>query len=126
MRALGRRGRVMAGAAALVLSMALGAAGQTPCGAPGQPPCLHAPAYDSGQQIHLPPAMAYRQKKAQAALRQRKLKDDSAKLFVLAQQLRVAIGKTNENTLSLAVIRKAKKIEQLAKQIQQMMSRGTD
>ncbi len=126
MRALRRNGRVVAGVAGLVLAMALGAVGQVPCGAPGQPPCLHAPGYDAGPQIHLPPGMAYRQKKAQAALRQRKLKEDSAKLFLLAQQLRVAIGKTSENTLSLAVIRKAKKIEKLAKQIQQMMARGTD
>lgn len=132
--AAGRRGRRMAAIAAGVLAMALMAAGQqrpsVPLGGPAaavaQQGAVPPPQYGVAPAIHLPPAMAYHQKKERAALRQRKLKEASAKLFLLAQQLRVTVGKTDENTLSLAVIRKAKAIEKLAKQIQDIMARGTD
>ncbi|MGH9533614.1 MAG: hypothetical protein ACRD2E_02015 [Terriglobales bacterium] len=117
----------MAGLVAAVIVAAMPAWGQAlACGGPGEPLCPQAPQYGVAPAIHLPPGMAYRQKKQQAELRQRKLKQASAKLFVLAQQLRIAVGKTNENTLSLGVIRKAKQIEKLAKQIQDIMSSGRD
>lgn len=113
---------------AIALAVACPAFGQSAaCGAPAEPPCPQtAPQYGVAPTIHLPPAMAYHQKQERAALRQRKLKEASARLFLLAQQLRAEISKTNQNTLSLQVIRKAKQIEKLARQIQQTMARGTD
>lgn len=131
-RARGGRTRRAAGMVAGVLAMGLMSfglqrpvppTGGIPAGATQQGP-LPGPQYGVAPQIHLPPAMAYHQKKERAALRQRKLKEETAKLFLLAQQLRVTVGKTDENTLSLAVIRKAKVIEKLAKQIQDLMARG--
>ncbi len=53
--------------------------------------------------------------------RQAELKRDTDKLFQLATQLRQAVAKSNENTLSLEVIKKAGEIEKLAKSVREKM-----
>jgi HPt (histidine-containing phosphotransfer) domain-containing protein len=53
--------------------------------------------------------------------RQAELKRDTDKLFQLATQLKQAVAKSNENTLSLEVIKKAGEIEKLAKSVRDKM-----
>ena len=53
--------------------------------------------------------------------RQAELKRDTDKLFQLATQLKQAVDKSNENTLSLDVIKKAGEIEKLAKSVRDKM-----
>jgi hypothetical protein len=53
--------------------------------------------------------------------RQADLKKDTDKLYQLATELKQAVDKTNENTLSLEVIRKADEIEKLAKEVRKKM-----
>lgn len=56
--------------------------------------------------------------------RQAQLKRDTDKLLLLATQLKQAVDKSNENTLSLEVIRKAGEIEKLAKSVKEKMRGG--
>ncbi len=53
--------------------------------------------------------------------RQRQLVADTQKLVELANQLNAAVEKSNKDTLSLEVIRKADEIEKLAKSVREKM-----
>ena len=53
--------------------------------------------------------------------RQQDLKKDTDKLLELATHLKQYVDKTNENTLSLEVIRKAEEIEKLAHSVKEKM-----
>ncbi len=53
--------------------------------------------------------------------RQQQLKKDTEKLLELATELKQYVDKSNENTLSLEVIRKADQIEKLAKSVKDKM-----
>jgi hypothetical protein len=53
--------------------------------------------------------------------RQAKLKADTDKLLKLATELKEYVDKTNENMLSLDVVRKADEIEKLAKSVKDKM-----
>ena len=53
--------------------------------------------------------------------RQADLKRDTDKLFLLATQLKQAVDKSNEHTISLEVIKKAGEIEKLAKSVREKM-----
>lgn len=53
--------------------------------------------------------------------RQAELKRDTDKLLKLATQLKQEVDKSNENTLSLDVMRKAGEIEKLAKSVREKM-----
>src|SRR5664280_2266844 len=55
--------------------------------------------------------------------RQQDLKKDPDKLLELATQLKQYVDKTNENTLSVEVIRKADEIEKLARSVKEKMKR---
>ena len=59
--------------------------------------------------------------KQQNLQRQQELKKDTEKLLELATELKQAVDKSNENTLSLHVIKKADQIEKLAKSIKEKM-----
>jgi len=59
-------------------------------------------------------------KKASLA-RQAALKADSDKLLKLAQELKDSVNKSNENILSLDVLKKAEEIEKLAKSVKEKM-----
>jgi hypothetical protein len=54
-------------------------------------------------------------------LRQQQLVTDSAKLLELATQLKTEVDKSNQNTLSLTVVKKAEEIEKLAKSVKEKM-----
>ncbi len=60
------------------------------------------------------------QKKANEE-RFRKLKEDTDKLVQLSNELKEYVGKANEHTLSLDVIKKAEEIERLAKSVKDKM-----
>jgi uncharacterized protein (DUF2249 family) len=53
--------------------------------------------------------------------RQQEIKKDADKLLELATELKQDVDKTNENTLSLDVIKKAEQIEKLAKTVKDKM-----
>jgi hypothetical protein len=49
------------------------------------------------------------------------LEADTAKLLSLATELKEQVGKTNQNVMSLDVIKKADEIEKLAKNVKERM-----
>jgi hypothetical protein len=53
--------------------------------------------------------------------RQQDIKKDTEKLLELATELKQSVDKSNENTLSLDVIKKAEQIEKLAKAVKEKM-----
>ena len=59
--------------------------------------------------------------KKQNEVRQQELKKDTDKLFELATELKQYVDKTNENVLSMDVIKKAEQIEKLAKSVKEKM-----
>ena len=65
--------------------------------------------------------MQQRQVKEANKKRQQDIRDDTEKLYQLATDLKAAVDKSNENTLSLDVIRKAEEVEKLAKKVREKM-----
>ena len=61
------------------------------------------------------------QAKARSADRQKQIVADTQKLVTLANELNAAVEKSNKDTLSLDVIRKADEIEKLAKSVREKM-----
>jgi hypothetical protein len=53
--------------------------------------------------------------------RQQDIREDTDKLFQLATELKAAVDKSNENLLSLDVVRKADEVEKLAKKVKEKM-----
>jgi len=53
--------------------------------------------------------------------RQQDIRDDTDRLFQLATELKAAVDKSNENLLSLEVVRKADEVEKLAKKVKEKM-----
>src|ERR1044071_1163629 len=53
--------------------------------------------------------------------RQQDIRDDTDKLFQLATELKAAVDKSNENLLSLDVVKKADEVEKLAKKVKEKM-----
>jgi hypothetical protein len=53
--------------------------------------------------------------------RQKDLKEDTDKLLALATELKNHVDKTNENMLSMDVIKKTEEIEKLAKKVREKM-----
>jgi uncharacterized protein YlxW (UPF0749 family) len=57
--------------------------------------------------------------------RQAEIRQDTQKLFQLATDLKAAVEKTDENVMSLDVIKKAEEVEKLAKKVKEKMKEGT-
>lgn len=53
--------------------------------------------------------------------RQKRLVEDTQKLLTLANQLKEEVSKSNKDTLSITVIKKAEEIEKLAKSVKERM-----
>jgi hypothetical protein len=53
--------------------------------------------------------------------RQQDIREETDKLFQLAAELKAAVDKSNENLLSLDVVRKADEVEKLAKKVKEKM-----
>lgn len=68
--------------------------------------------------------MQQRQIKAMNLQRQQDIRKDTERLFQLATELKAAVEKSNENMLSLDVVRKAEEVEKLAKQVKEKMKQG--
>ena len=76
-------------------------------------------------QVRAEDAWEAQQRKAMAKKfnqqRQQEIQKDTEKLLELATELKHAVDKSDENTLSLDVIKKAEQIEKLAKQVKEKM-----
>ncbi len=53
--------------------------------------------------------------------RQKKLVSDTAKLYEMAAELKEEVAKSDKNTLSVDVVKKAEEIERLAKSVKDKM-----
>ena len=98
----------------------IAAAGVVACGAFMQP----APAVMPQVETHQDPAqkeMQDRMTREANKKRQQDIRDDTDKLFQLATELKAAVDKSNENLLSLEVVRKADEVEKLAKKVKEKM-----
>jgi hypothetical protein len=73
----------------------------------------------------IPPEMQKRMEKQANQQRQSDLKRDTDKLFKLSSELKDYVDKSNENILSLDVLKKAEEIEKLAHSVRTKM-RGND
>ena len=92
----------------------------------GQQPPRHVPrnpreATPATGEMDIPPEMQREMTKRMNKDRQESLKKDTDKLFQLATELKQSVDKSNENVMSLDVIRKADEIEKLAKQVKEKM-----
>lgn len=56
--------------------------------------------------------------------RQEDIRNDTEKLFQLATELKAAVEKSNENLLSLDVVKKADEVEKLAKRVKERMKQS--
>lgn len=79
---------------------------------------------DVTQQPDIPADMQRKQAKEMNEQRQASLKKDTDKLLQIATELKQRVDKTNENQLSLEVIRKTEEVEKLAKSIRDKMKSG--
>lgn len=77
---------------------------------------------DVNQQMEMRDQQTKQQNYATAnAERKKQIADDSAKLLKLATDLKAEVEKTNKDTLSLNVVRKADEIERLAHSVKEKM-----
>jgi hypothetical protein len=75
----------------------------------------------AGPETPLDSRMELDQAKMRNLDRQKKLVDDTTKLVNLANELKADVEKSNKDTLSLNVIRKADEIEKLAHSVKEKM-----
>lgn len=68
--------------------------------------------------------LEHRRDKEANEKRQQEIRDDTQKLYQLATELKAAVDKTNENVLSLDVVKKAEEVEKLAKKVKDKMKEG--
>jgi len=59
-----------------------------------------------------------------SADRQKQLADDTAKLLLLANELKVEMDKSSKDTLSLTVVKKAEEVEKLAHKVREEMKKS--
>ena len=76
------------------------------------------------RQSQLEREMEDRRQKEANKQRQEEIRKDTQKLFQLATELKDAVDKSNENVLSLDVVRKAEEVEKLAKKVKEKMKEG--
>lgn len=67
------------------------------------------------------PKPAENETKSPEEARQAEIVADSQKLYQLAQELKAEVAKSDKNTLSIAVTKKAEEIEKLAKSLKERM-----
>jgi hypothetical protein len=91
----------------------------TPSNQMGLPPMGRDPR--ASDAVTLPPEAMHRVEAIRADERQRKMVVDTDRLLALATELKADMDKTNKDTLSIQVIKKADEIEKLAHDIKQKM-----
>jgi hypothetical protein len=74
-----------------------------------------------GRQDPAQKEMQDRMFKAANKKRQQDIRDETTKLLQLATELKAAVDKSDENMLSLEVVRKADEVEKLAKKVKEHM-----
>lgn len=104
------RRQIISGLSVLFFAMALHAGQQSP------PFSRENPA-EAREEAHI----RRERDKALNAKRQEELKRDTERLLKLATELKENVDKTNQNMLSLDVIKKAEEIEKLAKSVKDKM-----
>ncbi len=80
--------------------------------------------HDAAPGPDIPADMQRKQMKELNQERHATLKKDTDKLLQVATELKQQVDKTNENQLSLEVIRKTEEVEKLAKAIREKMKNG--
>ena len=110
----------------LLVSYCAGGAQSNPCDDPARQRAIFDPSRprETNQNPDMPPDMQHKQIKAMNQERQASLKKDTDKLLQIATELKQQVDKTNENQLSLEVIRKSEEVEKLAKAIRDKMKSG--
>ena len=99
--------------------------GSSRSGQGGQPqPQISPNVNDSDRDSPLDSRLEQDQAKMRNLERQKKLVDDTARLVSLANELKDEVDKSNKDTMSLDVIRKADEIEKLAHSVKEKM-KGT-
>lgn len=122
-----RRGSVVLLATAALFASAQQMPQATPSGSPVHPekPYLLPEANrlpDANDRMEMQQKEAKNAKfEAANAVRRKQIADDAAKLLALATELKTEVDKTNKDTLSIEVIRKADSIERLAKGVKEKM-----
>jgi uncharacterized membrane protein YdfJ with MMPL/SSD domain len=119
-----KRLRVVAGVAAVATMAATLALTQQPQtqdnSSASQPRAASQPAANAQMEMHEQPSKKNKFEIANAE-RRKQISDDAAKLLELATELKTEVDKTDKDTLSLQVIRKAETIEKLAKGVKEKM-----
>lgn len=89
----------------------------------GPPPDASVPSNQQGREPDDPWTIQKKKDmaKKQNEARQQEIKKDTDKLLELATELKQYVDKTNENVLSMDVIKKAEQIEKLAKAVREKM-----
>jgi hypothetical protein len=80
--------------------------------------------HDRPIEIHKPQSSA-QATDTTAAPRKKQIQADSAKLLALAVELKAEVDKTNKDTLSINVIRKADEIENFARDVKEKQTKLT-
>jgi hypothetical protein len=113
-------------ALAALLALAAFASNAQPAGQ--FPPARTVPPMDPSHQVEIQSQQAEQQKQEQEKKRRelnlqrrKQISDESAMLVQLSTELKAEVDKTNKDTLSLAVIRKAQDIEKLAHAVKENM-----
>jgi len=88
---------------------------------PTNPSGITLPSGQAGPDAPPNPQMEEEQAKMRSVDRQKQLVTDTQKLVALANALKVDVDKSNKDTLSLDVIRKADEIEKLAHNVKEKM-----
>jgi hypothetical protein len=117
------------GAAGVLLVAGSSAGSQaTDTGQMQQPPTMQTPPFGTsppfGESPNTDPMQHQRQEKMEKARnvdRQKQLEKDTDKLLSLAKELKEDVGKSNADTLSVDVVKKAAEIEKLAKSVKDRM-----
>jgi hypothetical protein len=99
----------------LLFAISGSAQNQAPAQMPGQPPRVSGDADQTQQRL------AHEMAKKANLERHALLKADTDKLVKLAVELKDAVDKSNENVLSLDVLKKAEEIEKLAHSVKDKM-----
>lgn len=125
-RAIARYGRGMAGLLAVATIFAVA---QQPSPNPDKPYLLPEANRLPDKNAQMQMQQDQQTKKASYAAanveRKKQISDDAAKLVELATELKKEIDKTDKDTLSIDVIRKAESIERLAKGVKEKMKLTT-
>ena len=114
----------IAGLAVLTAAVALSPQQQSPSQpapwAASQPAAIRMPDANAQMEMQQQHSKAAKYQAANTE-RRKQISDDAARLLDLATQLKTAVDKTDKDTLSLDVIRKAESIEKLAKGVKEKM-----